>query len=406
MLAMRTQRRPTAAVTVLVAGLLAGLLTACTNAAQQSSAGPSSTAVSPSVAPDTSLPELSVQVLTDDLTNPWDLAQAPDGTIVFDQRGGGLLALSPDGSVREVEANFDDLFAQGETGLMGLVLDPAFADSRRFYTCQGYTGGEGDIRVISWEMAPDFSAATRLADPLVAGLPLTSGRHGGCRLRFDTDGSLLIGTGDAATGTNAQDLTSLGGKTLRVDPATGQPWPGNPFIGDADANPLIYTFGHRNVQGLALRPGTDQMFSAEHGPDVDDEINLLAPGANFGWNPVGQDASDYNESVPMTAPNIAGAVPALWSSGEPAVATSGATFLDGPEWGGYEGVLLVGLLAGQGILALQFAEDGGLISASRLPGFDGTYGRIRTVQLGNDGALYVTTSNSGGDLLLRVTPQR
>ncbi len=147
------------------------------------------------------------------------------------------------------------------------------------------------------------------------------------------------------------------------------------------------------------------MYSAEHGPDVDDEINLLMRGANYGWNPVGADPSDYNESVPMTDPSIDGAQPAVWSSGDPTLATSGSTFLDGPAWAGYDGLLLVGLLAGQGILALQLGPDGELISASRLPGFDGTYGRIRTVQLGNDGSFYVTTSNGGGDVLLRVTPQ-
>lgn len=396
-----TRRRLHRATVTAVVAMLAA---ACTNEAT-TSAGESNSAEKPSIAPDTSIPALAVQVLVADLTNPWDLAQAPDGTVIFDQRGGGLFAYRPDGTVQAIQADFDDLFATGETGLMGLVLDPDFADNRRFFTCQGYAPDGGDIRVISWEMSADYAAATRLANPLVSGLPLTSGRHGGCRLRFDTDGALRVGTGDAATGSNAQDLNSLGGKTLRVDPDTGEPWPDNPFVGDGNANPLIYTYGHRNVQGLALRPGTEDMYSAEHGPDVDDEINLLTSGANFGWNPVGDSPDDYNESVPMTDPNIAGAVPALWSSGNPTLATSGATFLDGPEWGAYDGLMLVGLLRGEGILVLQFEPDGALISASRLPGFDGTYGRIRTVQLGNDGAFYVTTSNGGGDVLLRVSPQ-
>ncbi len=387
---------------VTVAVLLT-LLAGCTEGAT-TSAGDRNSAVEPSIAPDTSVPELAVEVLVADLNNPWDLAQAPDGTVIFDQRGGGLWAHRPDGTVTAVQADFEDLFATGETGLMGLVLDPEFADNRRFFTCQGYAPG-ADIRVISWQMSADYAEATRLVDPLVSGLPLTSGRHGGCRLRFDVDGALRVGTGDAATGGNAQDLNSLGGKTLRVDPDTGEPWPDNPFIGDANANPLIYTYGHRNVQGLALRPDTGDIYTAEHGPDVDDEINLLTPGGNYGWNPVGSNRDDYNESVPMTDPSIPSAVPALWSSGDPTLATSGSTFLDGEEWGAYDGLLLVGLLKGEGILVLQFEPDGGLISASRLPGFDGTYGRIRTVQLGNDGAFYVTTSNGGGDVLLRVTPQ-
>ncbi len=406
MLTMDSHRGRTHRFPVLLATIVALTSSACSGDGQQTSSGETRTAASPSLRPDQPIPELAVEVLVDGLTNPWDLAQAADGTVVFDQRGGGLSAYLPDGTVREIEADFGDLFASGETGLMGLVLDPAYEQSRRFYTCQGYAGPDGqDVRVISWEMGEGYTTATRVEDPLVSGLPSTSGRHGGCRLRFDTDGALHIGTGDAATGPNPQDLTSLGGKTLRVDPETGQPWPDNPFVGDDAVNPLIYTFGHRNVQGLALRPDTAQMYSAEHGPDVDDEINLLTAGANYGWNPVGEDPADYNESVPMTDPDIEGAQPAVWSSGEPSIATSGATFLDGPEWSGYDGLLLVGLLAGQGILALQLDEDGALISASRLPGFDGTYGRIRTVQLGNDGSLYVTTSNGDGDVLLRVTPQ-
>jgi len=392
----------------LLLALVCALVAACSDGAQQRSTGQSRTAASPSIAPDTRLPELAVEVLVEGLTLPWDLAQAPDGTVIYDERGGGLSAYLPDGSVQAIEADFSDLFANGETGLMGLVLDPAFDGNRRFYTCQGYAGsGEQDVRVISWEMSEDYSSAARVDDPLVSGLPSTSGRHAGCRLRFDAEGALHIGTGDAATGSNPQDLNSLGGKTLRVDPMTGLFWPGNPFAdADDDAPRLVYTYGHRNVQGLAMRPGTDDMYSAEHGPDVDDEINVLTSGANFGWNPVGPDPDDYNESVPMTDPNIDGAQPAIWSSGDPAIATSGSTFLEGSEWAGYEGLLLVGLLAGEGILALQLAQDGALISASRLPGFDGTYGRIRTVQLGNDGSLYVTTSNGDGeDLLLRVSPQ-
>lgn len=397
-----TRHRPSR-ITVAVPALIAVLLAAACTDGATTSAGDTSSAVQPSIAPDAAAPVLAVEVLVTDLANPWDLAQAPDGTVIFDQRGGGLSAYLPDGRVQEIQADFADLYANGETGLMGLVLDPDFVDNRRFFTCQGYAP-DADIRVISWEMDADYGEATRLADPLVQGLPLTSGRHGGCRLRFDLEGALHIGTGDAATGSNAQDLNSLGGKTLRVDPDTGGPWPDNPFVGDENANPLIYTYGHRNVQGLALRPGTGDMYSAEHGPDVDDEINLLTSGANYGWNPVGDSPDDYNESVPMTDPDIDGAQPALWSSGEPTLATSGATFLDGPDWAGYDGLMLVALLKGEGILVLQFELDGTLITASRLPGFDGTYGRIRTVQLGNDGALYVTTSNNGGDVLLRVTP--
>ena len=139
-------------------------------------------------------------MVTDGLQNPWDVVQAPDGTLLLDERAGGFTAVLPDGTVREVRADFGDLFAEGETGLMGLALDPAFETDRRLYSCQGDRGGS--IQVVAWTVAPDWSSATRTDDPLVDGLPLNEaiGRHGGCRLQFAPDGALLVGTGDTANG--------------------------------------------------------------------------------------------------------------------------------------------------------------------------------------------------------------
>jgi glucose/arabinose dehydrogenase len=200
-----------------------------------------------------------------------------------------------------------------------------------------------------------------------------------------------VGTGDSASGTVAQDPRSLGGKVLRVDPASGER--------------EVWTLGHRNVQGLAVRPGSEQVFAVEHGPDRDDEVNLLQAGGNYGWDPDGN--GSYDESVPMTDESIPGAVPAVWSSGSPTVAPSGAAFLDGDQWGAYDGLLLVGLLKAQGVLALRLDDAGALLEQFRLPELDGSFGRIRSVLQGADGALYVTTDNGGAsDRLLRVMPRR
>ena len=372
------------AVTVLVAG--------CTSSASSSSPGTSSSPAERTSTP-SGAPALEITVVADGLDHPWDVAQASDGTLLVDERPGGFTAVLPDGTVQQVEADFDDLFARGETGLMGLVLDPAFDANRRFYSCQGVTGGsDSSIAVIGWTMSDDWRSATRVADPLIGNIPVNSGsgRHGGCRLRFMPDGALLIGTGDNAVGRNPQDRSSWAGKVLLADPATGEV--------------AVWTYGHRNVQGLAVRPGTDQIFSVEQGTSRDDEVNLLQEGGNYGYDPDGA-GGGYDESVPMTDTGIPGAVPAVWSSGPQTIATCGGTFLDGAQWGDYDGLMLLGVLKGQGVLALRLDDAGVLQEQFRLPEFEGAYGRIRTVQQGTDGDLYVTTDNGGDDdRLLRVTP--
>ncbi len=402
----RVRRRRVARLSAALAAITAAtLLAGCSGDgdADGSDAGPSASR------PPSDAPALEVETVLDGLDHPWDVAQAPDGTLLLDERGGGFTAVLPDGSSQDVQADFGDLFAQGETGLMGLVLDPAFGESRRFYTCQGVEDGGADglpsIEVIGWTVDDGWTSAVRFADPLVGEIPVNRdiGRHGGCRLRFDTDGRLLIGTGDNAKGTNPQDLGTLAGKLLRVDPTTGEPADGNPFLDDDDpVTRMIVGYGHRNVQGVAVQPGTGDIYTGEQGSTVDDEVNLAIDGANYGWDPDG--AGEYDESVPMTDTDLSGAVEAVWSSGDPTIAVCGITFLDGEQWGPYDGLLLLGVQKDTGVLALRIGDDGELAEQFRLPELE-DHGRIRSPQLGTDGALYVTTDNGDGeDRLLRVTP--
>ncbi|WP_369774551.1 PQQ-dependent sugar dehydrogenase [Saccharopolyspora cebuensis] len=356
----------------------------------------------------TSAPEnaLRVEVVASGLENPWDIGFLPGGRALVTERSGGLTlldGLTPGATATPVQADFGDLAVGGEGGLMGLLPHPDFATNRLFLTCQNHAE---DVRVITWRLAEDGSRADRVGEPLLTGLPVNpSGRHSGCRPALAEDGALLLATGDAARPDVPQDRTSLGGKVLRMDVDTGAPLPDNPFADSPNpAERLVYSYGHRNPQGVAVRPG-GQVFIAEHGPDVDDEINPLRAGGNYGWDPSrGGTEDSYDESVPMTDLNrFPDAVPAVWSSGSPTEAIAGAGFLTGPQWGALDGVLAVPALKGSKLLLFRLAEDGRVEQVSVPPELDGTHGRLRTLRQGPDGAAYVTTDNGTDDEVLRIT---
>ncbi len=236
---------------------------------------------------------------------------------------------------------------------------------------------------------------------LVSGLPSTSGRHGGCRLLLDRDSdALLIGTGDAAVGTNPRDLDSLGGKVLRVHRRTGEPMADNPYADATTARRFVWTYGHRNVQGLAQR-ADGSLWSIEHGSYRDDEVNLLVKGGDYGWNPV----PGYNEEVPMTDQSLPGTQQeAAWSSGTPTIATSGAAWVRGSQWGDLEGTLAVAVLKDSEMIFLRFDDAGALVSETR-PEALARFGRLRSVTSARNGDLLVTTDNGDGDRVLRISPR-
>lgn len=346
--------------------------------------------------PASGIPTLSVTSVVSGLTIPWDLGFSNNGTLLFTQRIGQINARV--GTTTRVLAAPADVVVASEAGVMGLAVDPAFATNRRIYVCMtsNLPAGVDDVRVVRFRVNEAYTALTNRTD-IVTGLPVNTsgqlGRHSGCRPRFGPDGYLWVGTGDAATGTVPQNDNSLGGKVLRVD-TNGTAAPGNP------GGHRWYTKGHRNVQGLAFQPGTGRAYSVEHGSYRDDEINLLVGGANYGWDPV----PGYDESVPMTdLGKFPGARTAVWSSGDPTIATSGAAFLQGAQWRNWNGALAVATLKDSDLRIFRLNAAGTAVQ-SIVVRFDGTYGRLRTAELGPDGALYLTTSNGGGaDRILRVT---
>jgi len=414
---LRRKTRSGGAVAAMLAAMLVTMLglAGCTTEPTSVAGGGAGSAPAPDAVTPTRAgsPELHVGVVATGLSHVWDLGFLPDGRMLVSERDGRLSLLSgtaPGATVTPIDADLDDVYAQGEGGLMGLVVHPDFAQTRRFTTCQTHADADTatDVRLVTWELSADGASATRLQDPLVGGLPINpSGRHSGCRPTLAADGALLVGTGDTARGTIPQDLTSLGGKVLRIDLATGGPAPGNPFADAADpAQRLIWNYGHRNVQGVAVEPGTGRAYSAEHGPSTDDEVNLLVPGGNYGWDPShGGTVGGYDESVPMTdRERFPDAVPAAWSSGSPVEAISGAAFLSGAQWGDLDGELAVTALRGEKLLLMTLGRDGAVTEVSVPAALDGEFGRLRAVRLGPDGALFVSTSNGTDDKVLRIEP--
>lgn len=340
-------------------------------------------------------PAAKADVLLSGRANVWDMAFLPDGAMLFTERRGGLSVLK-DGQARQVSA-ISDIDAGGEGGLLGLAADPQFAQNRHIYACFNSTAG--DVRVVRWTLPADLSGLSARKDIITGITANQSGRHSGCRLAFGPDGYLWVGTGDAALGTQPQQPKSLNGKILRVD-REGVAAPGN-LGGEFDAR--VYSYGHRNTQGLAFFPAAKNGvpgLSAEHGSSVDDEVNELRKG-NFGWAP----PNGYNESgVPMTdKQRFPDAVSAIWSSGSPTQAPSGIAIINNAKWQGWNGSVAVAMLRAKHLKILRLDAANKVTKEERL--LVGTYGRLRAVVQGPDGNLYVSTDNGNDDKIIRLTSQ-
>lgn len=342
-------------------------------------------------------PELEVVEVLTGLSQPWDLGFIDNSTFVYTLRRGEVWGYSLVNSTSWQIAALDDVYAVGEGGLLGLLIDKDFVHNRFVYTCMNVSG---DKMVVSrWQLAKNNQTLEARQD-IVDDLPATrSGRHSGCRMAMSPNYALWITTGDTALGLLPQQPDSLGGKILRVD-REGKPVKGNL---SAPFDPRVFSYGHRNPQGIALFDVPKEGvfgFTAEHGPDRDDEVNLLKSG-NFGWNPL---PGNYNETVPMTDLNkFPDAIGAVWSSGVPTTAPSGIQLVKGDKWGKWKDALLVSNLKGSHLRLLQFDPEYKLVRNQIV--FEGQ-GRLRTVVQGPDQNLYLLTANGGGkDKVLQVKPR-
>lgn len=324
-----------------------------------------------------------IETVTMELEVPWGTAFGPEGDLYVTERPGRVQRVTPKGTRNELVTDLTDrVAATGEGGLLGLAFHPNDPDLA--YTYQTYEGDEGLAnRVVRHRVGDDFARESVVLD----GIPGAT-IHDGGRIAFGPDDALYVTTGDASRSQLAQDRDSLAGKVLRLTPE-GNPHPDNPF-GNA-----VFTYGHRNPQGIAWQGGVP--YVTEHGPATDDEINVLHAGANYGWPEVKGPSDDEAFTDPVTAYT-------------PTIAPASATFYSGPlaEW---QGDFFFGTLAGVHLHRVRI-EDGEVVEQERL--LDGKYGRLRTVFTGPDGHLYVTTSNRDGrgddsaapqdDRILRIQP--
>jgi glucose/arabinose dehydrogenase len=196
--------------------------------------------------------------------------------------------------------------------------------------------------------------------------------------------------GENGNGRLAQDPTSLNGKILRVS-LDGTVPADNPILPGASARTFVYSMGHRNPQGLAFQPGTNALFEIEHGATTNDEINIVTPGKNYGW--------PDQEGIGGSAK---GFIDPVWTSGAVTFATSGGSFVAGPQWGAWSGSLFIATLKDKDLR--RFEVTGTTVTQKDIL-FDQKYGRLRSVIQGPDGALYVTTSNGSGDRIIRIAPR-
>lgn len=324
--------------------------------------------------------EPQVEIVATGLEAPWEMVWAPDGRMIVTERPGRVRVIV-DGQLQPEPLAEIRVAAVGEGGLMGLALDPGFADNGFVYTMYTYQQGIGLANRISRWVLRDG----RLEDEttLLEGIPGARNHNGG-RIAFGPDGKLYATTGDAGRGSTAQDLGALSGKILRLN-ADGSVPEDNPFEGS-----LVYSYGHRNPQGLAWHPGTGELLATEHGPSGEgrlccrDEVNVIRPGANYGW-PVVTGRGDERFTDPLA-----------YSGAGTTWAPAGAAFYQGTALPVWQGNLLFGTLRGQHLHRLVLGGDDGLSLVEEEELFTGVYRRLRIVAMGPDGHLYIATSNRDG----------
>lgn len=335
------------------------------------------------------------------LERPWGATVLPDGRLLVTERAGTIRLVGTDGRVSAPLAGVPEVEARGQGGMLDIAAAPDFATTRQVYFCHAMLVQGGALtRLARARLTADATALDQVTPLLDATPAQSSGRnHYGCRIAFGPEGHVFLSTGDRYTDKmRAQRLDDLAGKVLRLD-RDGRAAAGNPFLGRQGARAEIFSYGHRNPQGLAFNPWTGSLWEAEFGARGGDEVNLLRPGANFGW-PLVSHGVDYDGSAIGTGRKEApGVTPPLhhWT---PAVSPSGMAFYTGEAFPGWRRSLFLAALNPPGLVRLE-TEGDRVVGEERLL-FDRRI-RLRQVVVAADGALLLLTDEARGRIL-RLSP--
>ncbi len=382
----------------LVMSLLLATLPAC--GASETPANLEAPAADKAPAPSAAV-HVDVETIASGLEHPWSVALLPDGGFLVTERPGRLRRISADGEVSAPLKGVPEVFASGQGGLLDVALAPDFAESRRIWLTYAEPGPDGT--------AGTAAAIARLDDNAISGLrvvyrqtpKLRGGAHFGSRIAFDREGHVFISQGERNDRSRAQDLSMLQGKLVRLDLDGGIP-ADNPFVGRAGAHAEIYSYGHRNMQGLAIDPLTGRLWESEHGPRDGDELNLPEAGKNYGW-PVISNGMDYGTGVPYPE-TIGTDAPGMesphhfWAKSP---GLSGMAFLREHPESPWNDSLFLGALADRCLIRLSL-DGNDIVAEERLLQDLGE--RIRDVRVGEGGEVYVLTDAADGKLL-RLVPE-
>ena len=338
-----------------------------------------------------------VETVIPNLEIVWSIVWAPDGRMIFTERP-GRVRVYENGKLRPQPLfTVPDVEPKGESGLMSVVLHPQFAANHLLYLSYAYNTGGQLVRVVRYRETPNGFTDRKV---IIENIPAAQ-FHAGCRLRFGPDGKLYITTGDATQRELGQHMDSLAGKILRLNDDGSVP-NDNPFVGQAQARPEIWTYGHRNSQGIDWQPGTNVLWETEHGPSGfdgpggGDEVNIIERGKNYGWPVIHHRMTHEGMESPILEYT-------------PACAPASGMFYRGSLFPQFKGNFFFGCLVGERIIRVTL-DGRRVVSQENL--LEGKYGRIRDLAEGPDGLIYFSTSNRDGrgqpaqddDRILRLVP--